>query len=323
MLIDWNSYKRDFQHLGKVIPLNELPSPHCECSESLPIPKYNKRISYEGTFNSPGLVAMMDKLHDEITKGINDPFLVNNYKLTYTIPDDKQVFLVGDLHGNYKRFKEELLEKDYRDCVFIMLGDQVMLYDDSWRQYRKLDNLFRERNCTAYFIRGNHDCAYYHTQEYYALHFTNIFPMNMGILKYRGYRGLVFGGAISLNRMLMKEGINFWKEFDYIDPWKNLYRDYQFDFIIGHTGPIPDGIVFNSNCDKFLVMDKDLKGDLAKEQEELTDMACHMTPKHWFMGHYHKNSDYTISPMDGYECQCHMVDVNCVKDFSQYFAEKS
>jgi hypothetical protein len=230
--------------------------------------------------------------------------------------------LVGDLHGNYKRFKEELIEKDYHDCVFIMLGDQVMLYDDSWRQYRKLDNLFRERNCIAYFIRGNHDCAYYHTQEYYALHFTNIFPMNMGILKYRGYEGFVFGGAISLNRMLMKEGQNYWASFDYIDPWDRKYKNFSFDFIIGHTGPIPDGIVFNSNCDKFLIMDKDLKADLAREQEELTDMACHMTPKHWFMGHYHKNLEFTITPMDGYECQCHMVDVNCVKDFSQYFIKR-
>ena len=291
MLIDWNSYKRDLQHLGKVIPLEELPQPCISVDE-----------------------------FDIV--GINDAYNVNNYILTYTIPDDKQIFLVGDLHGNYKRFKEELLEKDYRDCVFIMLGDQVMLYDDSWRQYRKLDNLFRERNCIAYFIRGNHDCAYYHTQEYYALHFTNIFPMNKGIIEYRGYRGFVFGGAISLNRMLMKEGQNYWASFDYIDPWDN-YKNFSFDFIIGHTGPIPDGIVFNSNCDKFLVMDKELKNDLAREQEELTDMACYLTPKHWFMGHYHKNYEYTISTMDGYECQCHMVDVNCVKDFSQYFTEKS
>ena len=291
MLIKWNSYKRDFQHLGNKVDLNSLPQPCISVDE-----------------------------FDIV--GINDAYNVNNYILTYTIPDDKQIFLVGDLHGNYKRFKEELLENDYRDCVFIMLGDQVMLYD-SWRQYRKLDNLFRERNCIAYFIRGNHDCAYYHTQEYYALHFTNIFPMNKGIIEYRGYRGFVFGGAISLNRMLMKEGQNYWASFDYIDPWDNYKNSYQFDFIIGHTGPIPDGIVFNSNCDKFLVMDKELKNDLAREQEELTDMACYLTPKHWFMGHYHKNYEYTITPMDGYECQCHMVDVNCVKDFSQYFVKKS
>lgn len=291
MIIDWNSYKRDLQHLGKVITLEELPQPCIEVED----------FNYEG---------------------INNAYNVNNYILTYTIPNDKQIYLVGDLHGNYKRFKEELLENDYRDCVFIMLGDQVMLYDDSWRQYRKLDNLFRERNCIAYFIRGNHDCAYYHTQEYYALHFTNIFPMNKGIIEYRGYRGFVFGGAISLNRMLMKEGQNYWASFDYIDPWDN-YKNFSFDFIIGHTGPIPDGIVFNSNCDKFLVMDKELKNDLAREQEELTDMACYLTPKHWFMGHYHKNYEYTITPMDGYECQCHMVDVNCVKDFSQYFVKKS
>ena len=291
MLIDWNSYKRDLQHLGKVIPLEELPQPYIS-------------------------VDVFDIV------GINDAYNVNNYILIYTIPDDKQIFLVGDLHGNYKRFKEELLEKDYHDCVFIMLGDQVMLYDDSWRQYRKLDNLFRERNCIAYFIRGNHDCAYYHTQEYYALHFTNIFPMNMGVIKYRGYEGFVFGGAISLNRMLMVEGQNYWSSFDYIDPWDRKYKNSSFDFIIGHTGPIAEGTLFNSNCDKFLVMDKELKNDLSREQEELTDMACHMTPKHWFMGHYHKNNEYTISPMDGYECQCHMVDVNCVKDFSQYFEKR-
>ena len=312
MLIDWNSYKRDFQHLGSRVDLNCLPQP---CVE---VGLYKSCI-----INPIDYHQWENEEQENVIKEINDPILVNNYTLTYTIPDDKQVYLVGDLHGNYKRFKEELLENDYRNCVFIMLGDQVMLYEDSWRQYRKLDNLFRERNCIAYFIRGNHDCAYFHTQEYYALHFTNIFPMNMGIIEYRGKKGLVFGGAISLNRTLMKEGQNYWASFDYIDPWKNLYRDYQFDFIIGHTGPIPEGIVFNSNCDKFLAMDKDLKGDLAKEQEELTDMMCILEPEFWFMGHYHKNLEFDLQPLDNndYTCHCVMVDVNCVKDFSQFFVK--
>ena len=122
--------------------------------------------------------------------------------------------------------------------------------------------------------------------------------MNMGTISYRGFIGFVFGGAISLNRMLMEENKNFWARYDYIDPWRNLYRDWKFDFIIGHTGPIPEGIIFNSGCEKFLSMDKDLKGDLEKEQNDLTDMLCHMTPKHWFMGHYHKNKEYTLRPFE-------------------------
>ena len=128
MKIDWNSYKRDFQHLGSRVNLEDLPQP----------------------------CISVDKFD---IVGINDAYTVNNYILTYKFPDEKNVYLVGDLHGNYKYFKEEFLEKSYHDCIFIMLGDQTMLYENSWRQYRKLDNLFRERNCEAYFMRGNHDCS--------------------------------------------------------------------------------------------------------------------------------------------------------------------
>ena len=313
MKIKYNDYKRE-------LTLNPIPS-------NLPDPQisitYPEDYSYlQSLFGSKEkLEESFLKHYPTVLKELNHPKSVNNYRLTYYIDFDKQIYLVGDLHGNYKRFKEEILEKDYRNCVFIMLGDQVMLFDDSWKQYRKLDNLFRERNCIAYFIRGNHDCPYFHTQEYFALHFTNIFPMNMGIIKYRTYTGFVFGGAISLNRMLMEEDKNFWARYDYIDPWKNLYRDFTFDFIIGHTGPIPEGIIFNSSCEKFLSIDKELRDDLEKEQNDLTDMLCHMTPKHWFMGHYHKNKNYILRPFEkkDYECNCHMVDVNCVLDFSQYY----
>ena len=157
MNIKWEDYYKDIQHVGSVLNPDLLPKPNIS---------YNSNYSREITFESPELVFWMESQRIKTMRDINDPLMVNNYILTYKFPDEKNVYLVGDLHGNYKRFKEELLERDYHDCIFIMLGDQVMLYDDSWRQYRKLDNIFRERNCEAYFIRGNHDCAYFHTQEY-------------------------------------------------------------------------------------------------------------------------------------------------------------
>jgi len=51
---------------------------------------------------------------------------------------------------------------------------------------------------------------------------------------------------------------------------------------------------------------------------------CMLEPKLWFMGHYHKNLEYTLQPLENndYSCHCVMVDVNCVYDFSQHFSEK-
>ena len=121
MVIEWNRYKRDFHHLGLRVNLEDLPQPCITCT---------KKNGFICKTDNPEFALWMKSDAIKTIKEINDPILVNNYILTYTIPDDKQIFLVGDLHGNYKRFKEELLENDYRDCVFIMLGDQVMLYDD-------------------------------------------------------------------------------------------------------------------------------------------------------------------------------------------------
>ena len=75
MLIDWNSYKRDFQHLGSRVDLNSLPQPCISVDE-----------------------------FDIV--GINDAYNVNNFILTYTIPDDKQIFLVGDNTVNLIIFSE-------------------------------------------------------------------------------------------------------------------------------------------------------------------------------------------------------------------------
>lgn len=237
----------------------------------------------------------------------------------YTIPDAAQVYLVGDLHVNYKVFKEKFLEGNYENCYFIFLGDQGILKEEDWRQYRKLDNLFGRTGNKGLFIRGNHDSPWLHNNEYYKEHFENFLPLNMGILRYRGKWGFILGGAISLNRALMEEGKNFWAGCDFIDPWYE-WKNYDADFIIGHTAPHnSNNILLNPKCERFLADDPDLVSDLEREQDELQDIMYYMEPEWWFAGHYHVDADYEIEYDKGKFCKIHIVNINNIYDFSQHF----
>ena len=54
--------------------------------------------------------------------------------------DNTPVYLIGDLHTNYKQFKEQFQnDESLRDCIFIFLGD--MDFRDEETAYNSLRNL--------------------------------------------------------------------------------------------------------------------------------------------------------------------------------------
>ena len=64
--------------------------------------------------------------------------------MSYKQINNSPVFLVGDLHNNYKNFKQAYEERNLKDSYFIFLGDTSIAREEQFYQFTKLDKLFEK-----------------------------------------------------------------------------------------------------------------------------------------------------------------------------------
>lgn len=226
----------------------------------------------------------------------------------------KPIYLVGDLHTNYKEFKSMYDNGKYKNCYFIFLGDQTIVREADFNQFKKLDKAFFDDNNIGLFLRGNHDSPFMHNYELYTKYFKSFYPLHTGYIYCNGKKGLILNGAVTVNRSLLVEGVKYWKDYDKVDDWNETEP---VDFIIGHTGPLPSAGIFNSDCSRFILEDKVLSSDLAKEQATLKDIGKAVRPKFWCCGHYHTNMHHSITS-GNVSYDVHMINKNAIFNFSKY-----
>lgn len=204
-----------------------------------------------------------------------------------------KIFLVGDLHTNYKEFKDTYNARKYKNSIFIFLGDSTIAREQDFNQFKKLDKQFTQDNNKGYFLRGNHDNPHLHKVELYEQYYKSFLPLQTGVVGINGYRCLIINGAVTLNRSLLIEGDKYWKEYDKVDSTDSIAAP--IDFIIGHAGPLPATHTFKNNCTRFILEDKELGKDLAREQLQLRNIGIKFMPKFWVCGHYHTDKQYMIA----------------------------
>lgn len=222
--------------------------------------------------------------------------------------DNTPVYLIGDLHTNYKQFKEQFeADESLRDCVFIFLGDMDFRNEETaFNQFKKLDKLLTERNINSYVIRGNHDNPKFWNPDECSINiedislwgkFKSFKPIGSHTrININGNVGIIISGAVTINRSELTEGVNYWSEYDKVDLPPD-FIDYgeglkNIDFIIGHTGPVYSDIFKEqkTGCEKYL-KDGFLVNDLENEQKQLRSILKRYRPKRWYCGHYHFEKD--------------------------------
>ena len=234
--------------------------------------------------------------------------------MSYKQLNNRPVFLVGDLHTNYKEFKEGYDKLGVKNCDFIFLGDTTISRESDFGQFKKLDKQFDKDGNKGYFLRGNHDNPFLHDVCDYSKHYTSFLPVYTGYTEIDGYKGIFLNGAVTVNRSLLTDGINYWKDFDKVDD-ASRYND-KLDFVIGHTGPLPKSGVWKTNCSRFILEDKQLALDLANEQTYLRKLIKLWKPKVWFCGHYHSNYKHSITEKD-FSCDIHMINKNTIVNLTE------
>lgn len=230
--------------------------------------------------------------------------LINNIKI-----DNEPLYLIGDLHTNYKAFKEQIENnKSLKDCTFIFLGDMDFRDEETaYNQFKKLDKMLYDRNINSYVIRGNHDNPKLWESEMFDLGVGNNLPFWNKFFSFRpigshtrisinGNVGIALSGAVTINRADLKEGINYWPKYDKVELPPD-FIDYgeglkNIDFVIGHTGPVHNDIFKEqkTGCEKYL-QDGFLVQDLDDEQKLLRSILRRYRPKRWYCGHYHFEKD--------------------------------
>lgn len=227
------------------------------------------------------------------------------------------IYLIGDLHGNFKpvrdfwlraKLSEKMAEKEN---VLICLGDfgANFFFNHRDEEFKKKLGKYP---FTYFVIRGNHEerpsiCAEknpdkWHKEEFFGneVWVENNYPYIKYALDYpsvywiNGYETLIFPGAYSVDKYKRLQMGWSWFENEQLNEWEMGFgrkmvqniKGRKIDLVLSHTCPIiyePTDL-FLSCVDQSMV-DKSMERYLGEIEYNLNYRA-------WCWGHYHQHREY-------------------------------
>ena len=230
----------------------------------------------------------------------------------HTIKLRRDVFLMGDVHGNLRGLSHHVTDHTVPDsCDIICLGDNAQTKPDRWEPaWESMNKKAAARDIRIFLIRGNHDEAAFYKREN---SLSNIILIEDGdTLVYRPYfskhTGIAVGGAVSVDRMTRWANNWYWcREETFPDIWGLLPNA---DFVLSHTGirpPCIDQGHGGMDLSKLLEQDGDLKSDLEDEQMLYDRLLQDTRATKAFYGHFHMSSLFHYEATD---TECRVLDIN-------------
>ena len=235
------------------------------------------------------------------------------------------IYITGDCHGDFSRFKKENFSILTKEDYVIMCGDFGGIWHDKKIPRQEKINLkeLSKMKFTTLFVDGNHEnfnrlnkypVIEWHGGKVHKIN-SSIFHLMRGeIYEIEGRKIFVFGGAASHD---IKDGviniddinkieelksnkssyrirnINWWDlEMPTINEYKNglnnlKKNNYEVDYVITHCAPTTIQNYFN----KYYPIN-----ELTDYLEEIKNKTKF---KEWFFGHYHKND---LDTFDKFKC---------------------
>ncbi len=203
---------------------------------------------------------------------------------------ESPVYVLGDNHGFYAKIYEMLAERNLRNSVIIHVGDGDEGCED-WSDDGVLyaNSRFQEFNVEYLSIRGNHsNPALFDGRVNYS-HFKLIPDYTQLLIN--GQRWLLVGGAISINRIDLIPGVDWWKD-ERFALRKELIASA--DVLVTHSGPSWIGppcrnpfvqIFADSEMERGI----DLIDELEIERQLHDRLFDLVRPKSWYLGHFHQS----------------------------------
>jgi predicted phosphodiesterase len=130
---------------------------------------------------------------------------------------DKTVYVVGDLHGNFNLITYYIKQLKISDAVIIFAGDIGLGFEKEQHYkdlFKKVNKVLKERNVTCLFVHGNHDCPSYFSEKKINLSNVKSIPDYSVVSIYQDwdyemieppkFNILCVGGATSIDREYRK-----------------------------------------------------------------------------------------------------------------------
>jgi predicted phosphodiesterase len=244
------------------------------------------------------------------------------YKFNNTF---KNVYVIGDIHGNFSLLKDLIMMRDYLyDCIMIVAGDSgfgFYSYEYYDKQMTELNMKLLENNINLFFVRGNHDDPSYFEEN--KIKFSNVETIpDYSIIQVGDDNILCVGGGVSIDRLYRQkndantklgyESIGLSKRF-FPSYWPNELPNYDadklnelkengitIDYVISHTSPSFCFKVGVKGIESWIDADENLFNDLRKERQAMDNIYEHLINdghplKKWVYGHFHAHNDEMIN----------------------------
>lgn len=239
------------------------------------------------------------------------------------------IIFLGDIHGEFKTLINLIKRYDITDSTIIQVGDFGVGFYSPVKDRDDMLSLnicLRQRNCTMYAIRGNHDDPKFFKGD---TSFSNLLLVpDYTKISVDGINILLVGGALSLDRFdriqMMKPKHKYdkpktcyWKDELFVLNETKLRKFTGIDVVVTHTTPtwcFPEyPSVVNPFLEKQIEKDPKIKEDLEFERTQMDRFFEILSEKntitHHYYGHFH---DTHTKEVNG--CKHILLNINEFKD---------
>jgi calcineurin-like phosphoesterase family protein len=233
----------------------------------------------------------------------------------------KNVYFLGDTHGNHKQIKFLIKSRKITDAVIFHVGDFGVGFKTAERDIEDIEDLnefLKEKNIIMYVIRGNHDNPIYFNGNYI---YDNIkLVEDYTVVEVNNKKVLLVGGALSIDRAqrirtnteyirIGREERFYWSTEVFVLDEEKLAEIKDIDIVVTHTSP---STVYPSNVNgyppvvtQFKDGDENLLTDLDDERALLSKFweigKVNNKPTHYYYGHFHSsNVENVMNWMGGF-----------------------
>lgn len=228
----------------------------------------------------------------------------------------KNIVYIGDLHGNFEFIKWWLKAHHMKNYTLIQVGDFGIGFKPNPEDYvlQSLNEELSKRESILLVIRGNHDNPSYFDGNH-DYEFIKFLP-DYTTMEIDGLNHLFIGGALSIDRRLRKEGIDYWKNEGFVKNLDKISELKNIDVVVTHTAPnFVEPFGFDGIVTHYAENDLTLLEELTNERKALTEVFDKLTEKnnikHHFYGHFHYDTKNLVN-------NCSHIMLNISQVFNPY-----